>query len=109
MNFDKLVEEKVREAMANGDFDNLSGKGKPIDLTAYFATPEDWRVGYALLKNAGVMPQEIELLKELEALKEQYARCADEGEKAKLKREIDDRTLKFSLLVESYKGKGRAR
>lgn len=103
MNFEKLVEEKIREAIANGEFDNLSGKGKPIDLTAYFATPEDLRLGYSILKNANVLPQEVELLKEIETLKERFERCANQDERDKLKREIDDKTLKFNLLFEHYK------
>jgi hypothetical protein len=103
MNFDKLVEEKIREAIANGEFDNLSGKGKPIDLTAYFATPEDLRLGYSILKAANVLPQEVELLKEIETLKERFESCANADEREKLKREIDDKRLKFNLLFEHYK------
>jgi hypothetical protein len=103
MNFDKLVEEKIREAIANGEFDNLSGKGKPIDLTAYFATPEDLRLGYSILKAANVLPQEAELLKEIETLKEKFERSTCQDEREKLKREMDDKRLKFNLLFEHYK------
>ena len=46
MLFERLAEEKVKEAIENGEFDNLSGKGKPIDLTEYFQTPADLRLGY---------------------------------------------------------------
>jgi hypothetical protein len=103
MSFEKLVEAKIKEAMENGEFDNLSGKGKPIDLTAYFATPEDLRLGYSILKNANVIPQEMSLLKEIESLKEKFERCAGKDEREKLKQEIDDKTLKFNLLFELYK------
>ena len=34
MNFDKLVESMIKEAQERGEFDNLPGEGKPIDLTA---------------------------------------------------------------------------
>ena len=53
--FDKLVEQKIREAMKAGEFDDLEGKGRPINLDAYFSTPEELRAGYAVLKNAGVL------------------------------------------------------
>ena len=46
---EKLIEEIIREAMEKGEFDNLPGKGKPLDLDAYFATPEDVRLGYSVL------------------------------------------------------------
>jgi hypothetical protein len=103
MNFDRLIEEKIRQAMANGEFENLSGKGKPIDLTAYFATPEDLRLGHSLLKSANVLPQEMSLLKDIETLKEKLARCGNRDEQQRLRQEIDDKTLKFNLLFEHYK------
>lgn len=103
MNFDRLIEEKLREAMANGEFDNLAGKGKPIDLSAYFATPEDLRLGYSILKSANVIPQEMSLLKEIESLKEKLATCKNSSEQQRLKQEIDDKTLKFNLLFDLYK------
>jgi hypothetical protein len=109
MNFDRLIEEKLRQAMADGEFDNLSGKGKPIDLTAYFATPEDLRLGYSILKNANVIPEEVSLLKEIEELKEKLAAGGKGDEQQRLKREIDDKTLKFNLLFERYRRRGGGR
>ena len=35
MPFDKSIEAIIREAMERGEFDDLPGKGKPIDLSAY--------------------------------------------------------------------------
>ena len=46
MSLEKAVEAIIKEAQERGDFDNLKGKGKPIDLTAYFETPEDVRTTY---------------------------------------------------------------
>jgi hypothetical protein len=43
---------KIKEAIARGEFDNLPGKDKPLDLDAYFATPEHLRMGYSILKSA---------------------------------------------------------
>jgi len=57
------------EAIARGEFDNLPGKGKPLDLDGYFATPEHLRMGYSMLKSADIIPEEMELLREIEGLK----------------------------------------
>ena len=54
MNLDKIVEEMIKKAQERGEFDNLPGKGKPIDLTEYFEMPEDVRVARTMLKNAGM-------------------------------------------------------
>jgi DnaJ homologue, subfamily C, member 28, conserved domain len=107
MSFDKLVEEKIREAMANGEFDNLPGKGKPLDLDAYFAAPEDMRVAYSMLKNAGFVPEEMELLKEMDSLKAALAKSSDEDERKRIKKRIDEGTIRFNMLVERRKGKRR--
>ena len=69
MSFDRIVEALIQEAMARGEFDNLPGQGKPIDLTDYFNTPEDLRVAQAMLKNADMVPVEVELLQEIVALR----------------------------------------
>jgi hypothetical protein len=109
MSFDKLVEEKIREAVANGEFDNLPGKGKPLDLDAYFATPEDLRVAYSVLKSSGFIPEEAQLLKEVESLKEALESCPNDDEKNKLKRLIYEKTLKINMLVEHHKKRSRSR
>jgi hypothetical protein len=107
MSFDKLVEAKIKEAMENGEFDNLAGSGKPLDLSAYFNTPEEVRLGYSILKNAGVIPPEAELLREVDVLKEKLVRCTSEKERTKLKKQIDDTLLKYNMLVEHYRKKRR--
>lgn len=95
--------------MANGEFDNLPGKGKPLDLDAYFATPEDVRIAYSILKGAGFIPEEAQLLKEIESLKDTLETCPGEDEKNKVKKLIDEKTLKLNLLVERYKRRPRPR
>ena len=108
MSFDKLVEEKIREAMANGEFDNLPGKGKPIDLDAYFATPEDVRIAYSILKSSGFVPEEAQLLKDVESLKEALKNCPNDDEKTKIRKLIDEKILKLNMLVEHYRRRPRA-
>jgi len=105
---EKFIEDKIREAMEKGEFDNLPGKGKPLDLEAYFATPADVRLGYSVLKSAGCLPVEVELREEIEALKAQLASCDDERKRQALGKEIESRTLKLNLMMDSDR-RGRAR
>jgi hypothetical protein len=53
VSFDRIVGAIIKEVMEHGELDNLSGKGKPIDLTEYFATPEEACLANSMLKNAG--------------------------------------------------------
>lgn len=100
MSFDQIVESLIKEAQARGEFDNLPGKGKPIDLTEYFNSPEDVRVAQAMLKNAGMVPVEIELLQEIAVLKEMLVSINDEPEKDKIRKLLKEKQLQFSLLIE---------
>ncbi len=86
MNFDKLVESIIKEAMERGEFDDLPGKGKPIDLSAYFETPEDVRMAYSILKNAGMNAREADLLKEIAELKQIRAAALDEKKRRNSKK-----------------------
>ena len=51
--FEDLVETKIKKAMAEGEFDNLPGKGKPLDLNKYYDMPEHLRTAYQIIKNSG--------------------------------------------------------
>ena len=106
--FDKLVEQKIREAQQAGEFDRLEGAGRPVDLEAYFNTPEELRAGYAVLKNAGVLPEEAALLKELNEAAARLADCRDEAERERLRRAVRDLKLKYDLLAERHRAARRA-
>jgi hypothetical protein len=97
------IEEIIREAMARGEFDNLPGAGKPIDLTAYFDTPEEVRLAYSVMKSAGILPQEAELLQEIAALKEKAEGTKDNAERARLLKAVERKRLEFNLMMERQK------
>ena len=68
---DKLVEQRVDEARARGDFDDLAGAGRPLQLEDLSLVPEELRAAYLMLKNAGCLPPEIlarQEITEVEAL-----------------------------------------
>ncbi|HWS88365.1 MAG TPA: DnaJ family domain-containing protein [Pyrinomonadaceae bacterium] len=102
--FDKLVEQKIREAQEAGEFDDLEGAGRPVNLDAYFNTPEELRAGYALLKNAGVLPQEAVVVKELNEAAARLEACRDEAERERLRLVVRDLQLKYNLWVERNGG-----
>jgi hypothetical protein len=74
-----LAEKKIAEAMARGEFDDLPGQGRPLDLDADPLVPEDIRVAYRILKNAGYVPPEVEALRSISAL-ERLIDSTPEGE-----------------------------
>ncbi len=66
--FSRIVEERIAEAQKAGLFDDLLGEGKPLEFEDYTFVPEDLRVAFHILKNAKVLPPEVELLKEIHTL-----------------------------------------
>ncbi len=96
------VEEQIKKAMAKGAFDNLAGKGRPLDLEGYFQTPEHLRMCFSILKNGDFVPEEVQTLKEIEALKEQLSACSDETQSKQLAKKINEKMLSVTLVMERY-------
>jgi hypothetical protein len=103
MSLGKFIEEQIRNAIEAGEFDNLEGSGKPLNLDDYFAAPEDVRMGYSVLKSNKFVPAEVDLLREIGELKEKVKASPDEAEKKKLNKTLQERTLAFTLIMERNK------
>ena len=99
---EKIVEEKIREAMERGDFKNLSGKGKPVDLSEYFKTPDHLRIAHSILKNYGIVPEEVELKKEIAQIKNELVTCSSPNKKIQLKKKLNYKSLLLNLHLEKY-------
>ena len=97
----------IKKAQARGEFDNLPGKGKPIDLTEYFEMPEDVRVAQTMLKNAGMTSREVDLLKEIAGLRQILARMVNENKKQEIQKQIQEKQIEFSLMLERQKKQRR--
>jgi len=100
MSFQKNVDEKIKEAIARGEFENLPGKGKPLDLDAYFATPEHLRIGYSILKSADVIPEEMELLRQIEELKKSLGSSTTPMKEEALRQQLSEKLTNFNLRME---------
>ncbi len=97
---ERHIEQQIREAMAQGKFDNLPGKGQPLRIDTGEGIPAELRMGYTVLKNAGYLPVEAEWLKEIEDLRERAQRCTNEHERSALLKAIRERQLKVAMVLE---------
>ena len=71
---DSLAEEHISNAIRAGELDNLPGQGRPLLLDDDSAVSKELRAAYRILKNAGCLPPELELrreIRQLEALLQQ--------------------------------------
>jgi hypothetical protein len=96
--FYRVVEERIREAQKAGAFDNLPGKGKPLELEDMSWVPEDLRMAYHVLKNAHVLPPEAELRKEIHTLQDLLKYVEDEEERKAMLKSIEWKVIRLDLL-----------
>ena len=97
---DAIAEQRIREAAQRGDFDDLPGAGKPLDLGDDLLVPEELRMAYRVLKNAGFVPPEVQTLNEIGTL-ERLIQALDEGEQ----RSVATRKLRLlRMQLESTRG-----
>ena len=68
LGLDALVERRIQDAIARGDFDHLPGEGQPLALDDDPLVPEELRVAHRILKNAGCLPPELSQVMEVNRL-----------------------------------------
>ncbi len=110
----RWVEELIRQAIEQGEFDHLQGKGKPLHWEEDPFTPPDLQLAYHLLRSNGFTLPWIETRRELIAEIDQLRRTVakfrvdrggsvlDERQKASLSKRIDElngRIRSYNILV----------
>ena len=93
-----IAERKIREAMERGEFDDLPGKGKPLDLSDDPMVPEELRMAYKVMKNAGCLPPELELHNEIVRLRDLVDAARDEAQRNARIKELNVKLLRFNVL-----------
>jgi len=79
---DQIVERRIAEAQSRGEFDALPGAGQPLALDDDSLVPAELRVAYRLLRNAGYVPDEVRLLREIGSAEQLIAQAVDEADRA---------------------------
>ncbi len=97
--FEIIAEQRIREAIERGEFDRLPGAGQPLKLDDDAMVPPELRVPYKILKNAGCLPPELELRKEIVTLRDLLRAVTDDGERKTAIRDLNRKLLKLSLLT----------
>jgi len=92
-----IAERKIQEAMARGEFDNLPGRGKPLVQEDLSAVPEELRMAYKVLKNAGCVPPEVELTNEVNSLRRLLLGLEDGPERQRKVRELNFKLMKLEM------------
>ena len=63
---DQLAEKRIAEARQRGELDGLANEGRPLELDDDSMIPPDLRAAYRILKNAGYLPEPMQLRRRID-------------------------------------------
>ena len=95
-----LAERRILEAIRDGALDDLTLRGQPIPREDLSGVPEELRMGYKILKNAGYLPEELQVKQEILALQDMLSVCTSPEEKQETRQKLSLRRLQFEMLME---------
>lgn len=81
---DAIAERRILEAQARGEFNDLPGTGAPLPLDDDPLVPEELRAAYRVLKNAGYLPPELDVHREIREIELLLAAAESDTERERL-------------------------
>ena len=87
----RIAEQKIEQYLKEGRGHDLSHwKNKPLPLKDDMANvPAHLRMAYRILRNAGYVPEEVALQKEIVRIEDMLAHCSDEQVKIKQMKKLE--------------------
>ncbi|WP_223702616.1 DnaJ family domain-containing protein [Sutcliffiella deserti] len=102
MDFFRLTDEKIKKAYEDGEFENLPGYGKRLELEDLSSVPPEMRMAYKMMKNAGMM-EEQQVRSEIEYLEDLIKGAHDDLEEERLTRRLNEKLIRFNQLMDKKK------
>ncbi|MEJ2021631.1 MAG: DUF1992 domain-containing protein [Maritimibacter sp.] len=101
VDFSRMAERKMLAALAEGKLSHLPGEGKPLPtrLDLLYLDPIE-ALGFRLMREAGMIPKELELNKQRHAAREAWQAASDE-ERDRLMPLIADLDMRYNIAHEA--------
>lgn len=104
---DDHIGQMLRESEASGELRAAPSYGKPLALAdGYAQTPAELRMGMKILKDAGVVPPEVELMQRIAALQAEADACPDEAAARSLRQQVAELRQALALRLEQLRISG---
>ena len=104
---DEEIARYLREAAASGELQGIDGFGKPLPEDAgWNATPEELRMPFKILKNAGFAPPEVEMFRQRAELTAALESATSEAEKVATQKRLGELQQKIALRLEALRATG---
>jgi hypothetical protein len=105
---DDAIAEHLEQARRSGELESANSFGKPMrDADGWHETPTEFRLPFKILKNAGVMPPEVELFHKRAALRRELAGCSSEQERQLLQQRLSELEQFIALRLEGMRATGK--
>ena len=99
---DEHIGERLRESEQSGELRQAPSYGKPLVFgDGYDQTPAELRMSMKILKDAGVVPPEVEAMREAAALEAQVAACDDATQRRALQQRLAEKRQAIALRLEA--------
>lgn len=100
--WDRLIERQIRKAELEGQFDDLPGAGKPLPERPEEAmTDMAEAAGFRIMAQAGALPKEIILQKEIAAKRAELAQITDPDLRKPVMAELSDLMMRHAIAMEA--------
>jgi len=99
---EQLEENRIIDAIAHGEFNDLPGSGKPLEMEDLSLVPEEIRMAYKVLKNAGMMPPELELKNEVTQLHRSLETETDDAKRQRSLRRLQYLYISLDISSQRY-------
>lgn len=101
---DDEIGRKLAEAERSGELKSARGYGQPLQAEAgWDETPDSLRMPFKILKDAGVVPHEVEMLKERAALRQALEACTDTAQARALNQSLAQLEQNIALRLEALR------
>ncbi len=100
----KLAERQIARARATGQLQGLAGEGKPLpDRSADAFVSAGDAMGFRIMAEAGVLPEEIVLKKQAQKLRDHLARLTDPDARRAVIAALSETLMKQAIAEEARK------
>jgi hypothetical protein len=103
--FEIVAERRIQEAIERGEFDNNPLSGKPLPSDGLDNVPSELRLAIKIMRNAGVLPEELELRKQNASINTLLRACSSDEEKEALRIKLNEKQLRYNMIIEKRTGK----
>lgn len=101
------ISRKLAQAHASGELKSAKGYGQPLaDPEGWSDTPDEFRMGFKILKDAGFYPPEVELMRRRSELRAALAVADESSERTQLAAELASLDQRISVRLEAVRATG---